>query len=141
MVVSHRYFCDTEGFYDLALRHRAKLGKIKHESYFPEEIIRNEFSLQEQETKKEKLRVFSRVLDFIHCFNEDYSPLGNAIIEVDKINKLMNTFSEIMEAMNEKKQFFIDSYLDKFKEVMRRLVFTPNVGDGHLIVQKRPVIP
>ena len=43
-----------------------------------------------------------------------------------------------MEAMNEKKQLFIDSYPDKAREVMSRLAFTPNVGAGHLIVQKRP---
>lgn len=29
--------------------------------------------------------------------------MDNAIIEVDKINKLMNAFPDIMEAMNEKK--------------------------------------
>ena len=141
MAISHPQFCDTEGFYHLALRHRIKLGKIEHELYFPKDVIRNEYSLQEQETKKEKWRVYSKVLDFIHCFDVDYSPLSNVVTVIDKINKLMSTFPKIMEAMNEKKQFFIDSYLDKFKEVMRRLVFTPNVGDGHLIVQKRPVIP
>ena len=43
------------------------------------------------------------VLEFIHCFDKDYSPLDNTIIEVDKINKLTNTFPEIMETMNEKK--------------------------------------
>ena len=49
----------------------------------------------------------------------------------------MNAFPKIMEAMNEKKHFFIDSYPDKAREVMRRLAFTPNLGVGHLIVQKR----
>ena len=43
-----------------------------------------------------------------------------------------------MEAMNEKKQFFIDSFPDKAKEIVRRLAFTPNVGVGQIIVQKRP---
>ena len=58
-------------------------------------------------------------------------------MEVDKINKLMNTFPEIMEAMNEKKKFFIDSFPDKAKEIMRKLAFTPKVGVGEIIVQKR----
>ena len=58
MVVSHPHFCDTEGFYDLFFRFRDKFGSIKNEPYFPKDIIRNEFSLQEQETKKEKWRVF-----------------------------------------------------------------------------------
>ena len=77
-------------------------------------------------------------MEFIHCFDKDYSPLDNAIIEADKINKLMNTFPKIMEAMNEKKKFFIDSYQDKARKVMRRLAFTPNVGARNFIVQKRP---
>ena len=87
----------------MAFRHKIKLGKINHESYFPKEIIRNEFSLQEQEKKKEKWRVFSNILDFIHCFDEDFSPLGNAITKMDRINKLMINFLETMETMNEKK--------------------------------------
>lgn len=52
MVVSHPHFCDTKGFYNQTLRHMIKLGSIKHDSYYPEEIIRNEFSLQEQATKE-----------------------------------------------------------------------------------------
>ena len=50
----------------------------------------------------------------------------------------MNNFPTIMEAMNEKKQFFIDSFPDKARENMRRLDFTQNVGVGQIIVQKRP---
>ena len=64
MVVSHPFFCDTEGFYDLVFIFRDKLGSIKHEPYYPEDIIRNEFSLQEQETKKDKWRF---------CFQEFWS--------------------------------------------------------------------
>ena len=51
-------------------------------------------------------------MEFIHYFDKDYSPLDNVVTEVDTINKLMNAFLDIMEAMNEKKHFFIDSYLD-----------------------------
>lgn len=50
----------------------------------------------------------------------------------------MSTFPEIMEAMNEKKQFFIDSFPDKAREIMRRLTFTLDVGVGQIIVQKKP---
>ena len=77
-------------------------------------------------------------MEFIHCIDEDYSPLDKVTIEVNRINNLINDFLEIMESMNEKKQFFIDSYLDRAREVMRRLAFTPNVGASHLVVQKRP---
>ena len=74
----------------------------------------------------------------IHCFDQKYNPLDNAGTEADKINKLMNNFPEIMEAMNEKKKKFIDSFPDKAKEIMRKLAFTPKVGAGEIIVQKRP---
>ena len=40
MVVSHSHFHRTEGFYDLVFRFIAKLGSIKHEPYYPEDIIR-----------------------------------------------------------------------------------------------------
>lgn len=63
--------------------------------------------------------------------------MDNAIINVDKINKLMNTFLEIMETMNEKNQFFIKFYPDKAREVMRRLGFTPNIGASQLTIKKR----
>lgn len=56
----------------------------------------------------------------------------------------MNNFPEIMKAMNEKKQLLIDSHPNKAREVMRRLAFTPKVGTGQIIVQKKPgytVIP
>lgn len=97
--------------------------------------------MQEQETKKEKWRVFSRVLKFIHCFDGDYNPLDNANTEVDRINKLMITFPEIMETMNDKKYFFINAYPDKAKEVMRILTFTPNVGVGHFILRPNDSSP
>jgi hypothetical protein len=81
--------------------------------------------------------VYSWVLEFIHCSHQKYNPLDNANTKVDKINKLMKTFPKIIEAMNEKKQFFIDSFLDKAREIMRRMAFTPNVGVGQIMVQKR----
>ena len=83
---------------------------------------------------KRKNGVFSKVLDFIHYFDVDYNPLDNTVTTADKINKLMNTFPEIMEAMNEKKQFFINSFPNKARKVMRRLGFTPNIGAGQLTV-------
>ena len=49
----------------------------------------------------------------------------------------MSTFPEIMEVMNEKKQQFIDSFPNKARQIMKRLGFTPNVGVGPLVVQRR----
>ena len=49
----------------------------------------------------------------------------------------MSTFLGIMEAMNEKKKFFIDPFPDKAKEIMRRLYFTLDIGVGQIIVQRK----
>ena len=103
MVVSHPHFCDTERFFNQMFRLRIKLEKINHVFYYPKDIIRNLFSLQEQETKKEKWRVYSRVLEFIHCFEKDYNPLDKVVVEEKKNNKPMIAFLGIMEEMNEKK--------------------------------------
>ena len=93
--------------------------------------------MQEQETKKEKWRVYSKVLSFINCFDKDYSPLSNATTTADRMNKLMSTFPEIMKVMNEKKQYFIDSFPYKSRNIMKTLGFTPNIGAGPLVVQRR----
>ncbi len=89
---------------------------------------------RKKKLKNKKWKVYSWVLEFIHCFDQKYSPLDNANTETDRINKLMSNFPKIMEAMNEKKQFFIDSYPNKDREFMRRLAFTPNIGASQIIV-------
>ena len=55
MAVSHSHFFDVEGFFNSTLRDRIKLRHVEHEFYFLEDIIRNEHSLSEQETKMESL--------------------------------------------------------------------------------------
>lgn len=82
--------------------------------------------------------MYSRVLKFIHFFDDNNKPLVGAKIEVDKLSKIVTTFSKIMEVMNEKKLFFINSFLEKAKEVMRKLSFTPTEGLRKLIIQRRP---
>ena len=77
-------------------------------------------------------------MDFIHCFDADYSPLGNVVTIVDRINKLMLTFPETMEMMNEKKKILISSFPDRVKKVTRKIGFTPSIGAGQLTIQKRP---
>ena len=74
MVVLHVCFNDSEGFFDI-FRWRVKTGAKDHKPYFPKDIIRNELSLQEKEIKKKKWRVYTRVLEFINCFDKDYKPL------------------------------------------------------------------
>ena len=74
MAESHARFIDPEGFYDL-LRERIKAARMEQHVYYPEDIIRNVFTLQEQELRKEKWIVFSTTLEFINAFDPKYDPL------------------------------------------------------------------
>lgn len=49
----------------------------------------------------------------------------------------MTMFGEIMDTMNEKKYLLIRTYPDKEIEVMKGLSFTPYMGLGQLVIEKR----
>ena len=101
MAESHARFIDPEGFYDI-LRDRIKASKMKQHVYYPEDIIRNIFTLQEQELRKEKWMVSSKTLEFINDFDLHYDPLKDKKYWEAKMQTLMNNFSKIIQAMNEK---------------------------------------
>ena len=65
--------------------------------------IRNIFSLQEHEVRKEKWIVLSKTLEFINAFDSGYDPLKDKKYWGAKMHVLMNNFATIMHAMNEKK--------------------------------------
>lgn len=56
---------------------RTKAKSYEHIIYFHEDIIRNESFLQEQEVKKEKWKVYKRVLEFINALDKKYDPLAD----------------------------------------------------------------
>ena len=56
MAQSHSHFIYPEGFNEF-FRERTKAKAQKHLVYFPEDIVRNKFSLLEQEVRKEKWKV------------------------------------------------------------------------------------
>lgn len=59
---THRAFmkCFRKGY---------KLKRHAHQFYYPKEIIKNKFSLQEKEVKKEKWRFYKKALGFINSFD------------------------------------------------------------------------
>ncbi len=95
MAESHARFIDPEGFYDL-LRERVRASQMVHQVYYPKDIIKNIFTLQEQELRKEKWIVFSKNLEFINAFDPQYDPLKDKKYWGDKIHALMNNFSIII---------------------------------------------
>ena len=69
MAQSFARFIDVEGFYEM-FRQRTKAKKYAHIFYYPEDIVRNELSLLNQEVKKVKWRVFSKTMDFVSFFDK-----------------------------------------------------------------------
>ena len=95
MAESHARFIDPEGFYDL-LRERVKASHMGHQVYYLEDIIKNIFTLQEQELRKEKWIVFSKTLEFINAFDPQYDPLRDKTYWGAKMQTLMNNFAMII---------------------------------------------
>ena len=60
--------------------------------------------MQEQEVRKEKWIVYSKVLDFINVFEPKYDPIVDKKYWGMKIEMLMNNFTRIMQTLNEKKE-------------------------------------
>lgn len=89
--------------------------------YFLEDIIRNVFSLQEHEVRKEKWIVFRKVLEFLNAFYSAYDLLKDNKHWGDKMQVLMNNFSAFMQTMNEKKAMYAQTYLDGDADVKRRI--------------------
>ena len=136
MAKSHARFIDPEGFYDL-LRERIKVAHMVQHVYFPEDVIRNVFTLQEQELRKEKWIVFSKTLEFINAFDPHYEPLKDKKYWRAKMQALMNNFVVIIQTMNEKKAIYVETYPDKVSEVQRRINNRNVVAPGQYTLQKR----
>ena len=85
--------------------------------YYPEDVTRNIFTLQEQELRKEKCIVLSKTLEFINTFDPHYDPLEDKIYWGAKMQALMNNFTMIIQTMNEKKAMYVKTYPDKAVEV------------------------
>ena len=89
--------------------------------YFPKDFIKNIFSLQEKEIRKEKWVVYRKVLDLINGFEPKYNPLVDKKYWGTKMNMLMNNFPGIMKTLNEMKDILGKSYPNRVAEVERRI--------------------
>ena len=105
--------------------------------YYPEDLIRNIFTLQEKELRKEKWMVYGKTLDFINAFDPHYDPLKEKKYWGAKMQALMNNFAEILQAMNEKKAAFVATYPDRAAEVQRRMNSKNIVAPGQYTLERR----
>lgn len=62
---------NNEGFLSGMFRDKIRYALMEHQSYFHEDIIRNEFDLQTQEIKKEKWIIYNKTIDFIRNFDKN----------------------------------------------------------------------
>lgn len=53
-------FVDLEDFFNGMFRKKVRCGAKIHQFHFPEDLIRNEFNLVEQEVRKEKWLVYKK---------------------------------------------------------------------------------
>jgi hypothetical protein len=136
MAHSHACYIDLEGFYDL-LRERSKAKAYTQTVYFPKDIIRNMFSFQEQEVRKEKRIVYRKVLEFVNAFEPIYDPLENKKYWGAKMDMLMNNFAGIMQTLNEKKGILAKAHPDISAEVERRINRRMVVTLGQYTLQRR----
>ena len=136
MTHSSARFIDPEGFYEI-FRKRTKARRYAHSFYYPEDIVKNEISLLEQEVKKEKWRVYSKTMDFISSFDKQYDPLAECKLMGDRINKLMTHFAAIMEVLNEKKTILMKNNSDRAKETLNKLAIKLVVNPGQYAFQKK----
>ena len=76
---------------------------------------------EQEEVRKQKWIIYSKVLDFINYFKLKYHPLADKKYWGAKMDMLMDNFAGIMQTLNEKKDIIIKTYLDRAAEVERRL--------------------
>ena len=67
--------------------------------------------------RKDKWIVFSKNLEFINAFDPKYDPLKDKKYWGAKMQALMNNFVVIIQAMNEKKEAYVEAYPDRVAEV------------------------
>ena len=87
--------------------------------------------------RKEKWIVFSKTLEFINGFDLHYDPLKEKKYWGAKMQALMNNFSEIIHAMNEKKDAYAKAHLDKATKIQRRINNRNMVSSGQYTLRKR----
>lgn len=136
MAQSHSCFIDSKGFYDM-LKERTKAKSYEQIVYFPKDIIRNQFSLQENEVKKEKWKVYIWVLEFFNALDRKYDPIADIKYQGDKINNLMAHFLGIMQTLNEKKEILIKAYPDQARKVEKRMTNKIIISLGKYTLQRK----
>lgn len=130
-------FIDPGDFFNNMFKKKVRCGGRVHQFHFPEDLIRNEFNLDEQEVRKEKWLAFKKTLDFVQHFDKNYDPLSNFYPFEEKIKFLVVYFEDAMQALNEKKDVVIKADPEKAKLVLDKPVFAKVVPLSEYVMYKR----
>lgn len=130
-------FVDLEDFFNSMFKKRARCVGKAHQFHFLEDLIRNEFNLDEQEIRKEKWIAFKKDLDFIHHFDSNYDPLVSFHPFEEKIKFLVVYFEDLMQNLKEKKDVVMKSNPEKDKLVLSKPACAKVIPSSEYIMHKR----
>lgn len=118
-------------------RMRAVCKGRPHQFQFPENLIRNEFNLNEQELTKEKRVAYKKALDFVHQFDTSYDPLSNFHPFEEKVKFLILCFQDVMQTLKEKREVVIKNKPEKARLVLTRSTSTKGIPPGDYMLHKK----
>lgn len=130
-------FVDLEDFFNGIFKKKVRCGGRAHQFHFLEDLIRNEFNLDEQEVRKEKWIAFKKTLDFIQHFDRNYDPLASFNPFEEKIKYLVVYFEDLMQTLKEKKEVVIGVDPEKPKLVLAKPAYAKVVPSGEYVMYKR----
>lgn len=128
---------NPKDFFNGMLRKRVVCRGRPHQFQFLEDLIRNEFDLDEQELRKEKWVAYKKALDFVHQFDANYDPLSSFFPFEEKIKFLIVFFEDVMQTLREKREAMIKSNPEKARMVLSRSASTRAIPPGDYTLHKK----
>lgn len=130
-------FADPKDFFNGMFRKRAVCKGRPHQFHFLEDMIRNEFNLDEQELRKEKWAAYKRALDFIHQFDSSYDPLSSFNPFEKKIKFFILYFEDLMQTLKEKREAIMRNDPDRVRLVLAKPSFAKAIPLGDYVMHKK----
>lgn len=128
---------DPEDFFNGMFRKKVACRGRPHQFQFPEDLIRNEFDLDEQELRKEKWVAYKKAFDFVHQFDASYDPLSSFFPLEEKIKFLIVCFEDVMQTLKEKREAVIKSNPEKARMILSKSASTKAIPPGDYTLHKK----
>lgn len=128
---------DPEDFFNGMFRKRVVCKAKPHQFQFPEDLIRNEFDLDEQELRKEKWIAYKKALDLVHQLDISYDPLSSFYPFAEKMKFLILSFEEVMQTLKEKREVVIKNNPEKETLILNRFASARPIPPGNYMLHKK----